>query len=359
MTPIDETSGIESVEVIPYALPFRRPYVTAKGRLERREMVLVRIRTEAGACGLGEAVPLSLRGGESLAEVTGQLRSWADDATTALGAPARCAVATALADAAARERDIPLHELLRQQAGSSRGGVIPTDRGLVVRCNATLTAGSPAEVFAQAEEWANDGFRTFKLKLGPEGDRGQVEALRRGLGEEARIRVDVNATWSVDQAVAELERLAQFDLELIEQPVSGLSSMAELKRRCPVPLVADEAVTDEADAASAVRLGAADAVTVKLSKIGSLDARLGGHLPTYLSSALDGPVGIAAAAHVAVTLDPPAPWDDIDHGLATERLLDASIAEQGPLLDGSRLSPPPGPGLGVTIDESALRSHRL
>ena len=54
---------IASVEVIPYALPFREPYVTARGRLERREMVLLRLRDEDGLVGLGEAVPLSLRGG--------------------------------------------------------------------------------------------------------------------------------------------------------------------------------------------------------------------------------------------------------------------------------------------------------
>ena len=54
---------IASVEVIPYALPFREPYVTARGRLERREMVLLRLRSEDGLTGLGEAVPLSLRGG--------------------------------------------------------------------------------------------------------------------------------------------------------------------------------------------------------------------------------------------------------------------------------------------------------
>lgn len=355
MTPIDGTSGIESVEVIPYSLPFRRPYVTAKGSLDRREMVLLRVRTRDGVCGLGEAVPLSLRGGESLAEVTAQLRSWDGSGSTAgFGAPARCAIATAVADAAARERGLPLHELLR--AGKDAG---PSRREPVIRCNATLTAGSPAEVFAQAEEWAADGFRTFKLKLGPEGDTGQVEALRLGLGPDARIRVDVNATWTVDQAAVEIARLAPFRIELVEQPVDGLDAMARLGRQCEVPLVADEDVTDASDAARAARLGAAAAVTVKLSKIGGLDASLGGHLPTYLSSALDGPVGIAAAAHVAVGLDPASPWEDVDHGLATERLFADTIANEGPLLRGSLLAPPPGPGLGVTVDEAALRSHRL
>jgi L-alanine-DL-glutamate epimerase-like enolase superfamily enzyme len=77
---------IAAVEVIPYALPFREPYVTARGRLDRREMVLLRLRSGDGLTGLGEAVPLSMRGGIGLAQVVEELEglgSWAelDEAT--------------------------------------------------------------------------------------------------------------------------------------------------------------------------------------------------------------------------------------------------------------------------------------
>ena len=83
---------IASVEVIPYALPSREPYVTARGRLERREMVLLRLRSEDGLTGLGEAVPLSLRGGTTLAQVVEELerlgeRDSLDEATLRVGPP--------------------------------------------------------------------------------------------------------------------------------------------------------------------------------------------------------------------------------------------------------------------------------
>ncbi len=65
---------IVGVDAVPYALPFRDPYVTARGRLERREMALLRLRTDQGIQGLGEAVPLSLRGGASLSEIVRELR---------------------------------------------------------------------------------------------------------------------------------------------------------------------------------------------------------------------------------------------------------------------------------------------
>src|SRR5882672_6076063 len=92
---------IASVEVIPYALPFREPYVTAAGTLTQREMVLLRLRDEDGLVGLGEAVPLSLRGGTKLKQLVEELEMLGElgdldeqvlsDGRIDLSAPARCA----------------------------------------------------------------------------------------------------------------------------------------------------------------------------------------------------------------------------------------------------------------------------
>ena len=64
---------VRSLETFPVGLPFRRPYVTATGTLERREMIIVRIRSEDGATGYGDAVPMSLRGGPGLDAVRADL----------------------------------------------------------------------------------------------------------------------------------------------------------------------------------------------------------------------------------------------------------------------------------------------
>ncbi|HEX2265347.1 MAG TPA: hypothetical protein VHH14_03605, partial [Solirubrobacterales bacterium] len=145
-----------SVEVIPYALPFNEPYVTARGVLRRREMVLLRLRDEDGLVGLGEAVPLSLRGGATLEQVVRELEGYAEHRdASGLSAPARCAIETALMD------------LRGWRSGSDRRTSNPT-AAEAIRCNATLVAGEPRAVAADAERWAADGFTTFKLKLGAE-----------------------------------------------------------------------------------------------------------------------------------------------------------------------------------------------
>jgi o-succinylbenzoate synthase len=350
---------IASVEVVPYALPFREPYVTAAGSLERREMVLLRLRTDDGLEGLGEAVPLSLRGGTALARVVEDLQRLGgheslDEASLsggalALSAPARCAALTALLDLRGK----------RTAAEGKTAAGPPSS----VRCNATLIAGDPASVVSAAERWAAAGFSTFKLKLGTGDDAAQVRAVREALGPRARIRVDTNGAWDVDTAKRTLGELEPYEVELAEQPVATLEEAMEVARSTSIPIAGDESIESRADAERAAAMEACRVTGVKLSKVGGPEAaiEIAEVLPAYLSSALDGPVGIAAAAQVAATLGEAAEQGgpDLAHGLATQRLFASTVAASECELRGDMLHPPPGPGLGVEIDEAALEAHRL
>jgi o-succinylbenzoate synthase len=350
---------IISVEVVPYALPFREPYVTAVGRLEQREMVLLRLRSDEGLIGLGEAVPLSLRGGISLAQVADELtqlgeRETLDEATLrgdalSLSAPARCAALTALLD-------------LRGKRAAAEGGAASEDSS-PVRCNATLVAGNPASVVAAAERWAADGFSTFKLKLGGGDEAAQVRAVREALGPRARIRIDANGAWDVETAKRTLGELEPYEVELAEQPVATLEEAMELARSTSIPIAGDESIESRSDAERAAAMEACRMTGVKLSKVGGPEEaiEIAEVLPTYISSALDGPVGIAAAAQVAATLGEAAVagGPDLAHGLATQRLFASTVAATECELRGDMLHSPPGPSLGVEIDEQALQAHRL
>jgi len=358
---------IASLEVIPYALPFREPYVTARGRLDRREMVLLRLRDEEGRNGLGEAVPLSLRGGASLAVVVDELKALGkrdslDEATlranaTELSAPARCAALTALLDLRGRSSaERPTPQLPTEPDDDRK-----PERSSPVECNATLVAGEPAAVAADALAWAGEGFATFKLKLGAGDDVGRVRAVRKAVASEARIRVDANAAWDVETAKRTLAAIEPFDVELAEQPVDGLEALAEVGAATSISIAGDECIETCADAEEAARAGACDIASVKLSKVGGPEAavEIAEVMPTYLSSALDGPVGIAAAAQVAQTLAQSPDGSRFAHGLATQRLFASTIASVECELRDGMLHPPEGPGLGVEIDEDALRAHRL
>jgi L-alanine-DL-glutamate epimerase-like enolase superfamily enzyme len=322
-------------------------------------MVLLRLRSEDGLVGLGEAVPLSLRGGASLARVVGELELLAElseldeaglDAGVAnLSPPARCAALTALLDLRGRRA--------AAEGRSSCG------EGEPVPCNATLVAGAPEAVAEDARRWAAEGFSTFKLKLGAGEDLGQARAVRAAVGPEARIRIDANAAWDVATAKLRLAELEEVGVELAEQPVATLEDLATLAAASSIPIAADESVESRLDAERAASLGACSLASVKLSKVGGPEEAIAiaAVLPSYLSSALDGPVGIAAAAQVAQTLRESAPGGGLGlaHGLATQRLFAATVASVECEMRDGMLHPPPGPGLGVELDERALDLHRL
>jgi muconate cycloisomerase len=354
---------IASVEVIPYALPFREPYVTARGSLDRREMVLLRLREADGLIGLGEAVPLSLRGGAGLEQVVEELEGLVRGSVLAaaveagnvgeaarlpptleISAAARCAALTALLDLGERHVD----------AGS------PADP---VPCNATLVAGEPAAVAAEALRWQAEGYSTFKLKLGAGDDVEQVRAVREALGPEVQIRIDSNASWDLEIAKRVLAELEPLAIQLAEQPVATMERAAELARHTAIPLSGDESIESPEDALRASRTGAFSLTGIKLAKVGGLFSalRVAGNLPAYASSALDGPVGIALGARLAEKLRP-LPWPasgERSHGLATQRLFASTIASVECELRDGFLRAPPGPGLGIEIDEAALDAHRL
>jgi L-alanine-DL-glutamate epimerase-like enolase superfamily enzyme len=259
--------------------------------------------------------------------------------------PAAAAIEMALFDLAAKAAGEPLWRLLGAESAEP------------VRCNATLVAGAPEEVARSARAWADLGFTTFKLKLGVGEDLNQVEAVRAALGPGARIRVDANASWTREDAIAVLGELEPLEIELAEQPVAGIRDMVAVAEATSIAIAADESVTTPKDAAKAARASACELATVKLAKVGGIGAAagVGKHLPMYLSSALDGPLGIAMAAHAAQAIYREGVDPGLAHGLATQLLFSDTYASRECELAGGELHLPTGPGLGVDLDEEALR----
>lgn len=357
---------VESLEAIPYTLPFREPYVTSRGRLLERDLLLVRARSD-GLEGWGETAALSLRGGAGIAEVAAEVQGACREALTDGGfdphriwsALARCRNRGAGAPALAAV-DIALHDLAGQAEGVPVWKLLGADAASPVVCNATLPAANPTTLRELAERWAADGFRTFKLKMGLASDMAQIATIRSVLGPEVKIRIDANAAWNLDDATEKLRALGRHNVELAEEPVAGLEQLAALRARTRIPLAADESIAGPRDARRAVELGSCSLAAVKLAKVGGIAEALAvaDEIPVYLSSALEGPVGIAAAAHCAQALPKHAATADIAHGLATERLFSETVG-RGAASTGDTLTVGNTPGLGVEIDTEALQSRRI
>jgi len=180
-----------------------------------------------------------------------------------------------------------------------------------------VSAGDAAALAAGASD--------VKVKVGDEGDVDRVAAVRGAVGPAGRVRIDANGAWDVDGAVAGIARLAAYDLELVEQPVPTLSELAEVRRRVAVPVAADECVRSVADAAELRRLGAADAVVLKVQPLGGVGPAMAvaeaAGVPAIVTSMYETSVGLAAGLALAAAL-PELPWSC---GLGTASLLAADV----------------------------------
>jgi O-succinylbenzoate synthase len=211
----------------------------------------------------------------------------------------------------------------------------PALRRTEIGVNATVPALPAADVAGVLTRFP--GCRTAKVKVAEPGstlddDDARVGAVRAVLGAEARVRIDANAAWNVDEAEHALRRLSPHDLEYVEQPCATVRELDELRHRVQdlrVPIAADESIRRAADPDAAARV--VDVVVVKAAPLGGITAalslveRVG--KPAVVSSALDTSVGLSMGAHLAAAL-PDLPYDC---GLGTAALLAADVTDD-PLL---------------------------
>lgn len=357
---------VTSLSWTTFRLPLLAPFRTATGRVTYREGLLLRLMTDAGIAGLGEASPhpaLGVRGVHEAEAALSRLAPGLPGADTQRLAaeipdsvpPAlACALDTAVLDTIARGRGVPLARLLNDRARAS------------VPVNATIAADSEAEAASQATTARDAGCRCVKLKVGVtasiEEERARVAAVRAALGPDVKLRLDANATWTVEQAVRTIRSLAEFGLEYVEQPVAtgDPRGMARVQTETGVPIAADEDVTGPAAARRLIEAGAVDYLVVKPMVVGGLRAGIeialaakNAGLSTIVTTTIDAGVGTAAALHLAAAL----PEEGPACGLATGSLLAADIVARRLEAREGRIALPDGPGLGIELDERALARH--
>jgi len=317
--------------------------------------------------GYGEAAPLPGFGGEDPAACAAALgkamAAMTDDvvhawfarerADAALGhkleaclraAPcARHAVESALLDLMAQRQAKPLADLLAGEAVEPR-----------VPVNALLEGDSSFAVLTRAKELLGQGFDAFKLKStgDPRKDADRLRALRENVGPVATLRLDVNAAWTMEQATAFAEASQGCELEYCEQPLAAadLAGHAQL-RKLGHRIALDESVREPGDVARIAAAQAADVVVLKPQFLGgwratkqAAELAQSHGIGVVLTSALDGAIGRATAAHMAAALG----LRGRAHGLATGDLFEQDLVVAPlPLFAGAlHLERTPGLGAG-------------
>ncbi len=361
---------IAYVRVDTVSIPFGEPVISGTQVWSRRRAGILTLRTQDGHEGRGEfAAPEPADLGEDVSPrlvqrlegihlgdpvaVEGALRDI--DTWPFVGRAARAATKSALV------------ELLARLGGRSVASYLGPAPAASVPLNALLGVGSPSSTAAQAAAFVADGFTCLKLKAGdepPDAIVARVGAVRAAAGSSVGLRVDFNGSLGVKAAKDVLARLAEFDLEYVEQPIAaaaGWEALAHLRWNGSVPIAADELVRDVGAARALLDAGAVDALVVKPVRVGGLrqaaaivELATAAAVPVTVSTMFESGVGLAGALHLAaVTPGPQA------HGLATAALLATDLLRQSLLVEDGRMALPAGPGLGVELDGAAVDRFRV
>lgn len=221
----------------------------------------------------------------------------------------------------------------------------------VVGVNAIIPALGPWESGQLAREAVARGCSTIKIKVGesPDLDLARVAIVREVLDEHfgtavGNIRLDANAQWNRDQAIAMLERCARFGIEYAEQPCASLADLAAVRRETGVPIAVDEGIRSSEDPGSLELTEAADIAIIKPATLGgvrtSLDLIASLGMPVVVSGSMDSSVGLGTALALAGTLPELGYASGLGTGaLLADDLVDTTIVPYEGTLRVARIEP--------------------
>ena len=368
---------IARLETIPVDVPID-PNLAIRGSIGTHSVspfLLVKVHTDEGITGLGEVSATPRWSGEDRVtaahfiadmiapQLVGEnpldLERLSQRLRRAVAANpfTKAAVEMALWDILGKAAGLPLYRLL----GGPVREFVPTKW--------SISGCEPARA-AEIARWAVDqGFRAMKVKVGldPEEDVARVRAVREAVGPKVRLGVDANGGWNPWTASDMIERLRDFDICFVEQPVppADVAWMARVRRATNIPVIADESVWTAQDALAVAQASAADAISIYTGKSGGIaPARKiaavteAAGLGATIGSNLELGVGTAAMIHVAMAT-PGITAEDFPCDIIGPLFYESDLLAERLQIAGGEARPPERPGLGVELDEHLVERYRV
>lgn len=363
---------IQSIETIPYAIPFKKPLKFASGMVHVADHVLVKVTTSDGVVGFGDAPPrpytygetqesilavfkklfapqiigLSLTDGERIREILN--RTIGNDV-------AKGALDIAIWDALGKTLGLPVHQLLGGYADS-------------LKVSHMLGFDEPNVVLDEALHMReNFGINAFKVKVGRSPMAQDLEickVLRDGLGSEADIYVDANRGWSASQAISALPALVDAGVSTMEEPCDAKDALGrrEIVKKSPIPIVGDESVPTAGDASRELLSGGCTAISIKTARGGFSNAMRvlnlceGLGVEVMIGNQIDTQIGTAASlAFGAANKSTTKKAAELSNYL---EMSDDLVSIPLTIINGE-MSVSTLPGLGVDVDEEKLKHYSL
>ncbi len=357
---------VEGLEMTLLSVALDPPFSAAIRKFDQVVVILVEVRTKEGHQGTGTGFAFSTGDARiiasALAVIEEQLRGveislpepvWRNlfDGFAFVGqagpvASALGIVDIALWDVRAKAAGLPLWRML----GGAR------DR-IRAYASAGSTVLSTTELVGELVAFASEGFGAVKIKIAANtiaADRKRLAAIRKALGPNVDIAVDANQAWTAKTAVASADRLSQFDIWWLEEPLSAdrIEELARVRAAVAMPVAAGETNFAVADFERMLACGAADIIMPNVQRVGGITPWRKIAAAAELQRV---PIGSHVQPEVQVHLMCAA-----QNGLALEYVPWWPWPFEEPLdLRSGLASPPDRPGLGLTVDKEFVRHHRI
>jgi len=359
---------IKGIEKYPIYVPFKRAHKISLGVAEGREILLIRICTDQGITGVGEAIAHPAFSGETLESLRGAIRYLEEsligrnslninenlmmmDKKLYGNYGAKAAIEMALFDIMGKHFQTPLCELL--------GGKLQ-DRFPLSR---SASQSNLKEDLKDVNQYLREGYKIFKIKVGVlsvEQDIERVKAIRGLIGDEISLRADANQSWDIPSALKFIQGVHEFKLTFIEQPIAreDVDGLAYLKSKATTPILADEAAATEHDVLQIIEKKAADFISIKVIKSGGIlkSRRIAtlaecAGIKCYLGSQIETSVGTSASLHFVLSAN------DFRYGgeIYGPIFFVEDVVKKSLKIDQGYIYPPDEPGLGVELDMDKIK----
>jgi L-alanine-DL-glutamate epimerase-like enolase superfamily enzyme len=359
---------ITDIEIFLFDIPLTSPFRIAIGEMKAANDLLVRVITDRGVVGLGEACPFPPITGETQATNAAAARSIRE----MLIGKDPLAIDSLLREigplvhsnpSAVAAFDMALHDILGKVAGLPLFRLLGGTR-TTFETDITTSLDTLENMTAESKKYADMGYKTLKVKVGldPDEDFARLSAIRAAIGRGVAIRIDANQGWTVPQAIYALRKMEPLAIELCEQPVlaSDTAGLGAVRRQSPIAIMADEALFGPADAIKLIRAEACDTFNIKVMKAGGLlnSIRIAhiadaANMRCMVGCMLESKLALTAAAHV-VASQANIVYADLDGN--SEHVIDPII--DGMTVKAGVLTLPEKPGLGCDIDPAFVQTLR-
>jgi D-galactarolactone cycloisomerase len=373
---------ITAIETYLLECPLERPFGWSQGWIDKRNTGLVKITTDEGVAGWGEGAGGAagtiiqemfaprLIGQDPLNRV-GLWQSmfnalYNGNLAGGFGGSAMSAVDIALWDLAGKATNLPVSDLL--------GGCV-RDKVAVYATGLYYTTGEfPDRLLAEARGYVEAGFKGMKTKVGGlplAEDINRVAALREAIGPDIYLAVDANQAYNATTAIRLGQRLAEYDILWFEEPVSAkdVEAYLQVKAALPMAIAGGEGLRTRYEFKDLIGRHALDIAQPDVSLVGGITemqrvALMANAFGVQVNPHVwASPIMIAATLHVAATIPPcppardPEPYQQepvMEFDRTPNAIRETLSAEPFDQLDGY-IPVPGGPGLGLEIDETALK----